>query len=219
MPDEQKTPDSNPKPGSEKSLKESLPADKPTVKKIGPLNWIFNKETRLGKLNRSIVRTIGWVVALFALGFFAVYLLLFLPLSQQYDQMSIAYNNSLQQLKTAQVSSRATQDGSKPVQAVLDKTKMSNDILDINNQILQIELALAQHDQQGAVYLLKKLQTSFDTFIPEVNKLDPELSSLLDARIKVIGIEISNDPKAAQADLEILIKYLQDLVTLLSQSS
>lgn len=213
----QKQPDPAQKPDLENKPKDAVPNKKAETKKPGRLAWIFSKDTRLGRLNRNVVRTAGWVSALFALGFLTVYLMLYLPLTQDYDRLSQAYNDSQQQLKTVQAGFQSTKDASQKAQSVLDQTKISNDILDMNNQVLQIELALSQHDQAGAAYYLKKLQASSSAFLPEASKVDADLANIVDARVKVVALEISNDPKGAQTDLEVIVKYLQTMVTRLSQ--
>jgi hypothetical protein len=210
---EQKLPDPNQKPKSEGTQKEPLANGKPAVKKPRGLGLVFNKDSRLGRVNRTVVRSSGWAIAFFALGFLAVYLLLYVPLSQEYERLSTAYNGVQQQLRTVQ----ATQEASTKGQTSLDRTKISNDILDFNSQVLQTELALSQHDQQGATYFLKKLQSSAEPFLLEANKVDPDLANMLDARLKMVAAEMNNDPKAAQADLEVVVKYLQAMVSRLSQ--
>ena len=212
-----KQPDPSQKTDPENKPKDAAANKKTEGKKPGRLAWIFNKDTRLGRLNRNMVRAAGWVSAFFALGFLTVYLMMYLPLTQDYDRLSQDYNASQQQLKTAQAGSRSTQDASQKVQADLDRTKISNDILDMNNQVLQIELALSQHDQEGALYYLKKLQTSSIAFLPEASKVDADLANIVNARVNVVALEISTDPKGAQTDLEVIVKYLQTMVTRLSQ--
>jgi hypothetical protein len=214
---EQKNPDPAQKNGTEKGEKDTTPVTKTEVKKTGRLSWVFGKDTRLGRFNRSLVRTAGWTVAFFALGFLTVYLMLYLPLFQDHARLSQAYGDSQQQLKTAQAGFKATQEASQKVQAVLDQTRITNGILDINNQVLQLELALSQHDQQGAAYYLKKLQSTMTTFLPEVSKIDAVLANMLDTRMKVVAAELPSDPIAAQTDLEVIIKNLQTIVNRLSQ--
>ena len=209
-------PDPNPKPVSEQPQKDSAAPARHGIKKPGPLTWIFNKDTRLGRTNRSIVRTTGWVIGFFALGFLAVYLLLYVPLSQDYEKLSQDYLNAQQQFKTAQAGFKSTQETSSKVQNTLAQVKIARDVLDINNQVLQIELAVAQHDDPGSAYYLKKLQASVETALPEINKIDPDLAKVLEARVNVVAVELSSDPKAAQADLQEIIKYLQTLITRVS---
>ena len=215
----QKAPENEQKPDPQNNLKDpAVKANvKPAVKKTGWLAILFSKEYRLGRINRNVVRTAGWVVALFAMGFFTVYILLYLPLFQDYEKLSQSYDASQQQLKTAQAGFKATQESAQKAQTSLDRTKISNAILEINYQTLQIELALSQHDQVGAADYLKRMQASTEAFLPEASKVDADLANMVDARVKVVALEYTNDPAAAHADLEAVNKYLQTLITKISQ--
>jgi hypothetical protein len=198
----------------------AAPAGKPKEAKKGRLDWVFNKESKLGRANRAIVKTLGWLVGLFALGFLAAFLLLYMPLSQDYQQLVEKNQQTGKQLQEAQKQLQIAkndyqtlQKNNSQTQTEADKLKMLSDTYDINEQVFQVQMALQQHDSQGAVYAFKKLQKNFETYGPTVKQIDADLAKAIEARLKVIEVELSSDAKTAQMDLETVNKNLQDVKT------
>ncbi len=185
----------------------------PPQKKKSGASRLFDKESRLGRFNRSAVRGLGWFVGLFALGFFAAFLLLYTPKAQDYESVLANYQQTSQQLDEAQTSLKKLQNENGALQTEIERYQMLNDTYVISEQTLQVQMALQQHDSQGAAYALKKLQSSFESYLPEVQKVDADLAKVIQGRLTVVEAELSSDTKTAQMDLETILKNLQEVKT------
>ena len=218
MTEDSRNPNLSPEPNPDKG-KPNIPSQANNhAKKPGRLNWIINKESKFGRFNRNLIRGLGWAAIIFTLGFFSVYYLLYNPLLEENERVSQTNHNTQLELKTAQAALNATA-GTTTQQSTLtvNQRLLPAAMIDVNQQVLQIELALAKRDSAGAADQLKKLQETFTTFVPEVQQVDPDLANLLDTRLKLVSVEAARDPKTAQNDLQVITGYLQDLVLKISQ--
>ena len=203
----------------QKGAAQTMPSktDKPTGKKEGTLDWIITKDSKFGRANRSVIRSLGWLVSLFALGFLTVYILFYIPLAQEHEKLTKSYDDTQIQLQTVKADLKTLQGANNQAKTEIVKYRLFNDTLTVNNQVLQIQMALEQHDPQGAAYSLKKLQKSLETYLPEVEQVDPDLSKLIQTRTNLVAVELSSDSKAAQLDLEAILKNLQEIQVKIGQ--
>ena len=182
-----------------------------TQKKKSGASRLFDKESRLGRINRSIVRGLGWFVGLFALGFFAAFLLLYMPKAQDYESVLANYQQTSGQLEEAQNSLKTLQSENDTLKNEVGRYQTLSNTYAISEQTLQVQMALQQHDIQFAAYALKKLQSSFETYLPEVQKVDADLAKVIQGRLAVVEAELSSDAKTAQMDLETILKNLGEV--------
>ncbi|MCE1254909.1 MAG: hypothetical protein LWX83_15350 [Anaerolineae bacterium] len=200
-------------PPAESGTESAVPAEKAAIKKKPISARLFDKESRLGRINRSVVRALGWFVGIFALGFFAAFLLLYSPKAQDYDQIQANYDNVSEKLKDAETQLAGLKTDNEKIQNEAVRYRVLSATYEIREQTMQVQMALQQHDTQGAAYALKKLQNSFKTYLPDLQKIDANLAKAIEGRLTVVEAELTSDSKMAQLDLETILKNLQDVKT------
>ncbi|NMB91099.1 MAG: hypothetical protein GYA17_22285 [Chloroflexi bacterium] len=186
----------------------------PPAQETRPRSWLyrlFSPETRTGRVLRPVLRFLGVVVGLFALGLLAAYLLLYQPAArslqatradlhnaqQTLDQTRSALENTRQELE--QLRSEHDQ-----LQSQLETADQRIRLMRFSNQVSAAQVALAKRDNSAVQKALQTAQDELDTLLPALQEQDPDVATQIESRFKLIRSEAAQDTKTAQSDLEIL---------------
>jgi len=196
----------------------AAPAAKPESGFKRGLRAFLGTETRFGRFMRGFLRWTAAVAGLFALGLLSGYLLLYRPAQQQVRSLQSEYDQSQKDLQRAQ--------------AELDQARQNLKVMERQGQGLQKDLgtarshvlllsALAGVNESRMELALKKTAAAREALDPAgaalkqlgpvVAAADSDLLNTAQARLALVLTEISNDPKTAASDLEILTQQLKDL--------
>lgn len=197
---------------------ESKAAAEPAPKKLSLLAKIFNKETRFGRFNRALVRTLGIIVGLFALGLLAGYILLYQPTERQLASTQVDLDSAhiqIGNLESTAEDSQAKYDelnrSYATAQSLLDGVTARMHLARMSSAVLQARLALADRDGPTAQKALKAAQQEMDALKGSAGKADPETANDIQTRLTLASSELTRDPKTADADLQILSDALNTL--------
>lgn len=174
------------------------------------LQFLFNPETRFGRVMRSVTRALALIVSFFALGFLLAYLLLYYPASQALESARIEVKTLQGQLADAEESVQTARQDLLQVQKRLSIQQTRVQVLSILDHAQSARLALSARN--GSATAQKSITTAvqqLDQLLPEIKALDPNLATTLKARLDLINAEAARDSKTAVADLNILIEALQ----------
>jgi chromosome segregation ATPase len=173
---------------------------------------------------RTLVRTLAWVVGLFALGLLAGYILLYQPAARQLarTQADLAAERSRAgDLESAAADSQAKLDELQrsyaAAQSGLDAATARMHLARMAGTILQARLALVDRDGPAAQKALKAAQVEFEALRPGAEKADSAAVEAIKLRLDLAVSELTRDPKTAQADLQILSEALATLDTLMAK--
>lgn len=190
----------------------------PTSRTRRVLRALFSPETRTGKIMRPLLRWLGTIIGLFALGLVSAYLLLYLPTTRQKDAALWQFNQSQNMVKTLEADVKACtaeRDAlqKKLTQAATDlsKAQAKNDLLLVLVSINNARVALVNKDGPGAKTALDQAQVDLPRALPVLEKLDKTIADVLKSRLELASKELVIDPQAAQSDLD---KLQADLLNL-----
>ena len=194
---------------------ESVPGQKPRKSLAYRL---FSPETRLGRFNRPVLRWLGAITGLFALGLLTGYILLYQPAQRELDAAlaRLAATDQLitqkqQGLQSAQTGLDQAQLSVKQIQDKLDAAQSENTVLIVMVDVSNARVALAGKDGAAAKTAIEQAQSKLKQALPYLESQDKVLVDLLTSRLDLIAKELVSDPSAAQSDLGKLSTDLTNL--------
>jgi type II secretory pathway component PulM len=211
---------------SETSSKEpvkaaEIPAAPPPPEKKGSafsrfLRHIFSPETRTGRFMRPLVRGLGLVVGLFALGLLSGYVLLYQPLERSYRAAATQLERDRQiqadqeeKLRKAADSLVGNESQRKQAQTDLAKVQTHLSLAQVQTQILTARLALAQNDSVAVKTAFSQVETGLKAVQPQLTDLGVTKLDSLNTVLSLAKGDLDRDPHLVDQDLQRLASEVQ----------
>jgi cell division protein FtsL len=218
-PEEEQAPEEGPEPHAEQESQP--PEEQPQeVKPARPsfLSRVFNKETRFGRFMRTFTIIAAIIVAFFGFGVLTGYYVLYRPvladnnsLKTQVNDLTTQLNNTESTLNDTKASLATAQTNISDLQSQTQLDTFQINYLKVESDGLMVQIGLINKDGTAIKNALDQMQTDMNALIPEVQKVDSNLASLLSNRFDLIKGEYVSDPKQAATDLETFMTNLQDV--------
>ncbi len=197
------------------------PAVEPeTVAEAGPpapsfsrrvLKFLFDREGRVGRVLRPVLRTTALIVGMFALGMLATYILYYRPQAQTLEETRSRLATVQAGLDTAQSDLQQTRRDLDKATADLAAMTTRSQVLEVLSRVNTIRYALAAGDKAAATTALEAANTALSPLLPAIKAGNVEVATAIQDRLGLVAREMSRDPKTAQADLGLLVETLQNL--------
>ncbi len=182
--------------------------------------WWFNKDSRFGKFNRSVVRVLAFLVILFSLGFVATYFALFLPAKKALEQRTNEYialetqyteaQNELTTLANELALARSelilATDQLAKSENHMELLRLLNDLMEANYNIAGNKFDLARTNLENAQARLLSLEKAIAAADPE---LFTSISGRLTQAISDLRIKSSN----TAIDVTLMVNQLREFET------
>ena len=185
-------------------------------------NFLFGKETAVGRILRPTIRVLATVVGLVGLGLMAGYFLLYQPTQQAVDsarQQNAALNNQITGLQNdisvLQTSVAASNQAVQGAQDSLTKAQARNGLLVVLYDVSNARTYLAQKDGANLMKTLDQARTDLDAIQPYLQTTKKDLADELNARLETVRSVVVRDATLAQSDLDNLYTALSTADTLL----
>ncbi len=203
-----------PKPGPAKAATLSSEAPKPPK----PSLWarMLNKETRSGRAMRAAIRTLGFIVGFYALGFFTAYTLFFQPLnrsSQMLNAELVQLRSDLEQtqseLDKAALTFLGVEKQNQQLEADMQIAAAKMDVLSALVQVREARLKLALNDAAAARLALNQAEESLQKSLPLLVKQGVASSDTFTQLFELARTDLGRNMRLAEQDLERLTSELQ----------
>ena len=185
-------------------------------------NFLFGKETAVGRILRPTIRVLATVVGLVGLGLMAGYFLLYQPTQQAVDsarQQNAALNDQIKSLQNnisvLQTSVATSNQAVQSEQDALSKAQARNGLLVVLYDISNARTYLAQKDGANLMKTLDQARTDLDAIQPYLQTAKKDLADELNARLETVRSSVVRDATLAQSDLDNLYTALTSADTLL----
>ncbi|MDZ4159011.1 MAG: hypothetical protein U1B80_04395 [Anaerolineaceae bacterium] len=179
------------------------------------LHFLFSSETRVGRFIRPALRWSALVVAMFALGVLATYLLLYRPAQGNLNaaRQSLATAETLLSESKAELAANAlelnkTASEKETLEAALETATERIHLLKTLHLVNTARIALRDEDIPTAQSALRDAKAQLELLLPVIEKDDPELAKALSLRLELAAGGIERDLPTALADLDILSSSL-----------
>lgn len=186
------------------------------------LNWWLGPDTKIGRFNRRVLRTLAWVLGLFALGLLVGYIFFYRPVANELAKSQADLTQARQQAAEMQPKLDLVQgDLSKlqdqDLQNRLDLATAQSHIslLSVITNVQKTRISLVGSDTAGARIALTDAKTALEIIQPGINQADMKLGQSIQDRFALVEKELTGDPKTALSDLAILAGQLADAEKLL----
>lgn len=193
------------------------PPEKPPHKGLFQL-W-FNPESRFGRFNRRLLRSLVVVVCLFGLGVGSLYFLRYLPLQRQSAQNQAALATAQASLDSLTREASTLQASSAALQTAAGMQELQVGLLRLKTQAALARAELLAHNPAGASAALESARKILAGLAPDLKRADPTLAETIQARLDLSLSEIKADPDTAASDLVILFTKLGEMENLLFPGS
>lgn len=190
------------------------------------MNFLFGKESRVGRVVRPVLRVAALVVAMLALGALILYFTLYLPVRNQRDQalaevqrINLELDSVQAELEDSQEELAAVEESTSETIASLEEDlELANfkvRFLIAKNDVLRARMALLDEENgpggPTAMAALNDLEDHLEDLLPYVEEVDPVLAGLLQDRLRVVKGEFARDAQQAKVELESFYANLLEL--------
>ena len=182
------------------------------------LYHLFSAETRSGRFFRPLLRWLGAITGLFALGLLAGYLLLYQPAQNELNaallRLNQANQNVVQKDQNQQVAQADRDQALKTLQSAqadLKKAASQNSLLIVLVEVNNARVALSNKDGATAKSNIEQAQADLAKVMPYLASQDKARADVLQPRLDLVAKELVSDVPAALADLDKLASDLTDL--------
>ncbi len=206
-----------PKPGSAKAA--TL-----TPEVVKPKKSMFGRDTQAGRALRAVIRTIGFIVGFFALGFFTGYLLLYRPLQTQSKLDTSELTQVREELKQKQadldkaalvVLGMETQN--KELTANLEKARAQVVVAQSLSKISEVKQKLTAKDTAAARLALEQAEKLINGSISQLETLGAAQPDTLTQLFALVRTDLGRDTRLAEQDLDRLNSELLLISEVLSK--
>ncbi len=182
------------------------------------LNWWLGPNTKIGRFNRAVLRTLAWVIGLFALGVLVSYLVLYRPLQKELAQtktdLSQAREKSAELLVNQGDSARLKDEN---LQASLDLASANAHIqlLNVITNVQDVHIYTVDGNTAKARIALDEAKSALEIIQPNISQTDVKLGQSIQERFTLVEKELTGNKTTVLSDLEILESQLADAQKLL----
>lgn len=196
------------------------------------LNFLFGRESRVGRFIRPVLRVTALVVGMLAIGLLIAYFTLYIPVRNQRDQalaeiqrINLELEETQGDLESAQKELESIESStSTTIENLEEQNEFANfkvNFLIVKNDVLRARLALLDQANgpggPSAMAALNELAVHLDDLNPYVEEADPVLADLLQDRLSVVRGELARDAEQAKVELERFYANLLELEDTLFQ--
>lgn len=182
------------------------------------INWLLSPNTRLGRFNRAVLRTLAWVVGFFALGVLVSYLVWYRPLQNELKQTKADLAQAQEQsaeLLVNQGESTRLKDAN--LQASLDLATATAHInlLNVVTDVQDVRYYVSEGNTAKARIALGDAKTALEIVLPDISQTDVKLGQSIQERFSLVEKELTGNKNTVLSDLDILTGQLDDAEKLL----
>jgi len=187
--------------------------DKTPIKDAPP-----RTDSRMRRWLRSLVRWVLLIVALFGVGVLTAYFLLYQPALERSNRIENDLKTARQELETSQKELQSAQSEITRLKGEVETATGSLEAAQ-NRAYLQMSLtnvanarlALANKDVANTRTALAAARADLEKLLPAVQAANKTLADGLLARIDLAIGEVASDSRTAIADLDVLVRNLQEV--------
>lgn len=187
--------------------------EKPPRKNL--FQWWFNPESRFGRFNRRLLRSLVIIVVLFGLGVASLYFLRYQPLQRQYNENQAKLDAALENLNSLTSQAATLRASSANLQESNDSRLVETGLLRLQRDAAQARAELLAGKPESASAALVSAGKTLTPLAAAFKGADSSLAAAIQARLDLARTEITSDPKTAASDLVILAQQLDEMEALL----
>lgn len=203
-------------PKSEAIKAASLPKDLPKPRPPSLASRLLDKETRGGRAVRATIRTIGFIVGFYALGFFTAYTLFFQPLQRstraldaEVAQLRTDLEAKQTELDRAALTFLGVEEENEQLREDLDQLRLHSSVLQALVQVSDARLKLAGNDVAAARLSLNRAEQTLQSSLPKLEALGVASADTLSQLFELARTDLGRNTRLAEQDLARLTSELQ----------
>ncbi|HCE17034.1 MAG TPA: hypothetical protein DEQ80_04165 [Anaerolinea thermolimosa] len=194
----------------------SLPPEPPKPKKPSLWARLLDKETRRGRFMRALIRTLGTIVGLYALGFFTAYTLLYQPLQRQnrvaeaeVTRLRASLEEKQAELDKAALTFLGVEKLNEQLSGDLERAQAQVVVLQALVQVGEARLKLAGNDTSAARLALNQAEQTLQGSMAQLEKLGAAKKETFQQLFELVRDDLGRSSRLAEQDLERLTSELQ----------
>ncbi|MBI9049345.1 MAG: hypothetical protein JEZ00_07995 [Anaerolineaceae bacterium] len=184
--------------------------------------FLFNEDTRLGRFNKSFLRLLVIIIALFATGVLVAYFVLYQPVKNQLVSTTETLRSTTVQLNdtvsTLEEVDAALTDMTTAYDDLVEDyayATAQNELLRIYGMVVDAQMYIQSKNYIEAKKKLASARNVLDVALPELRKANKADAERLDTRLDLVISEFGNDVKAAESDLDVMVDWVLEFDKLL----
>ena len=195
-----------------RDVSEEIPQDNVTETPVKPSYFtrVFGKESRFGRFLRLLLRWTIIVAGCIGVGFLIAFFVIYRPVKSnlQTTQSSLSAVETERDTVKAKLAETTTEltNLQGQYQDLLDSSEKQSTyiiFLELDNQITGMMYSLASNDIVAAKVMMTDAKKSMDEILPEIEKKDVDLASLVKDRLNVVSSEMEmKNAEDAMSDLQ-----------------
>lgn len=171
-----------------------------------------NSPSKMGKIMRSLIRWVVLGIGLIAVGMLLVYLLLYQPVSKEFQKTSQELQDVKQQVDSLKMELSDLQATQLETRQQLEIAETRAKLLAALNGVGLVRFAIVNDDPATARVGLEAARPDIESLIEDERSVDEKTADLLKDRLDIVSREIDGgDLNAAALDLEKLNNTLLQL--------